>query len=101
MPSFVKVAQVSEIPPGGSKAVNVGAVALSLWNVGGALYATSNVCVHRGGPLSEGFLEGPVATCPWHGWMFDVTDGRCQTNPMAAIPCYPVKVEGEDILVEV
>ena len=101
MPNFVRVAGKDEIPPGKGKSIETGGVWIAVFNVGGEYRATSNVCVHRGGPLGEGDLEGPIVTCPWHGWQFDVTDGRCQTNPMASIPCYEVRIEGDDVLVGV
>jgi nitrite reductase/ring-hydroxylating ferredoxin subunit len=39
--------------------------------------------------------------CPWHAFEFEVTSGRCLNNPNLQIPCFPVKVEGQDILVQV
>jgi nitrite reductase/ring-hydroxylating ferredoxin subunit len=45
-------------------------------NVGGSLYAIDNNCPHMGGPLGRGSLKGRELTCPWHGWRWDVTNGR-------------------------
>ena len=73
---------------------------IALYHVGDKFYATTNVCGHRGGPLGEGLLEGSVVTCPWHGWQWDVCEGTSPGNPEAKIPTYPVKVEGDDVLVE-
>src|ERR1041384_3647923 len=42
----------------------------------GAFRAISNICNHRGGPLSEGRLEGEFVTCPWHGWEYSVITGK-------------------------
>ena len=73
---------------------------IALFNCGGKFYATANTCIHRGGPLGEGLLEGTTVVCPWHGWEFDVASGACITNPKAKISTYPVKVEGNDLLVD-
>jgi len=72
MAEFVKVAQVSDLQPGAGKVVMVKDRAIALFNVDGTFYAIDNICLHRGGPLGEGELEGCVVTCPWHGWQYDV-----------------------------
>jgi nitrite reductase/ring-hydroxylating ferredoxin subunit len=101
MANFVRVAVTSELEPGQCKPVTAAGRELALYNVGGQFYATDNTCTHRGGPLGEGFLEGSIVTCPWHGWTFDVTSGVCPVNPNVAIARYPVKVEGTDVQVEI
>ena len=101
MADFVKVASLSDLPAGSAKTVEIGGTALALYNVGGQVHATTNTCPHRGGPLGEGVLGGGVITCPWHAFEYDVTSGRCLTNPALQIACFPVKLEGQDILVQV
>lgn len=99
MPNFVKVAQTSEIPTGEGRSFEVEGKTVAVFNVNGRFFAIDNTCVHRGGPLGEGYLENQVVTCPWHGWQYDVTTGQCAGNPAAKVPQYPLKVEGADILV--
>ena len=98
---FEKAAKLSEIPAGTIKEVQVGGQPIALANVGGVFYAINNTCLHRGGPLGEGQLEGKVVTCPWHGWQFDVTNGKAVQNPAAGVDCYPTEVRGEDVFVDV
>ena len=101
MPDFIKVAALSDLPAGSTKTVEVSGRTIALYNVGGRVHATSNDCPHRGGPLGEGVLGGEVITCPWHAFEYDVTTGSCLTNPSLKIACYPVKLEGQEILVQV
>ena len=61
-----RTANLSEIPVGSIKEVQVAGTPVALANVGGKLYAINNTCLHRGGPLGQGQLEGTVVTCPWH-----------------------------------
>ena len=100
MAEFVKAAKKSEIPVNTAKAVDVGGQKVAVFNAGGSFYATSNACAHRGGPLAEGDLDGTIVTCPWHGWSYDVTSGAA-THQSASVKSYPVKIEGEDVLVEI
>ena len=74
---------------------------LALYNLGGAIHATDNTCPHRGGSLGEGGLKGSVITCPWHGFQYDVTSGRCLTNGALTVACHPVRLDGDSVLVGV
>jgi|SRR5215470_11062093 len=95
-----RAAKVSEIPVGSIKELQIGGNSVALANVGGTFYAISNTCLHRGGPLGQGQLEGTVVTCPWHGWQFDVTTGRAVMNPNARVACLRAEVRGDEIYVD-
>ena len=49
---------------------------IAVFNIEGELYAISNICIHKGGPLSQGLLNGYIVTCPWHGWKYSIKDGK-------------------------
>lgn len=101
MPEFVRVAAVDEVPPGSGRVVQAGNRLLALFNVGGDFYALDNTCLHRGGPVGEGDLEGVVVTCPWHGFQYDVTTGRNVFDPEVGLETFPVRVAGGDVEVAV
>ena len=100
MSQFIKVAKVSEVPSDTGKLVEIDGEQISLFNVDGKIYAIHAICPHQGGPLNEGGLNGPNVMCPWHGWEFDVTSGVCTFNESIKQPTYKVKVEGDDVLLE-
>jgi nitrite reductase (NADH) small subunit len=81
--------------------VSVAGWPVALFNVDGQLYALSNTCIHRGGPLGQGFVEGDTVTCPWHSWMFNVKTGENVVNAEMKVARYDVKVEEGQILVRV
>jgi nitrite reductase/ring-hydroxylating ferredoxin subunit len=97
--AFEKVASLAEIPAGSIKEVQVEGQAIALANVAGTVYAISGTCLHRGGPLGEGQLDGNVVTCPWLGWQYDVTTGKTVQNPNAGVGCHAVEVRGEEVFV--
>ena len=100
--AFVKAAKISEIPQGKVKIVEVGDEDVALCNVGGEIFAVANVCTHDDGPLGEGTLLGDEIECPRHGARFCVRDGSVQSLPaIIPIPTFAVKVEGEDVWVDV
>ena len=96
---FVRVARASDIPPGSAKLVVVLGHPVAVFNVGGSFHAVSNVCLHRGGPIGEGTLDGPIVTCPLHGWEYDVRTGKNVSNPLARLRTYSVRIEGDDVFV--
>jgi len=100
MQEAVRVAKVDEIPEGSAKVVVVLGHPVAVFHVEDAFYAVSNVCLHRGGPIGEGTLDGPVVTCPMHGWEYDVRTGKNVANPLARLRTYAVRIEGDDVLVE-
>lgn len=99
-PTRMRVASAAEVPPGEGRVVEVGGQTLAVFNVDGQFYAIANTCLHRGGPLGEGELEGPVVTCPWHAWRWDVTSGANVNNPAVKVACFPVSVDNGQIFVE-
>ncbi|MBX3415269.1 MAG: Rieske 2Fe-2S domain-containing protein [Pirellulales bacterium] len=101
MAEWVKVANTSDCPPGACLEVVAGDRVCALFNVAGEYHALDGVCPHQGGPLGKGCLTGTIVTCPWHGWQFDVRTGQHQLSPSLRQPVFPVRVEGEAILVEV
>jgi nitrite reductase (NADH) small subunit len=98
---FALAGKIADVPPGTIREVHVGGKVVALANVGGQFHAIDNVCLHRGGPLADGVLEGSVVTCPWHGWQYDVASGKVGQNPSVGVASYPVEVRGEEIFVNV
>lgn len=101
MAEKVKVARRSQIPEGSAIAVDAGGKKIAIFNAGGKLFAIDNTCLHRGGPLAEGDLDGTVVTCPWHGWEYDITSGRSLDEPSKQVSCFELQEEGDDVLVVV
>jgi len=68
----------------------------------GEYYALGDVCTHGQVSLSEGEVEGNTIECWLHGSVFDLRTGWPLTLPATQpTPIYPVKVEGEDVLVDI
>jgi nitrite reductase (NADH) small subunit len=80
----------------------------------GRLHAVRNRCPHHGAPLCQGTMrarltgrpgayalsERRVLACPWHGWEFDLDDGRCPDDGRMRVATYPVRVEDGRVLVQ-
>ena len=102
---LVKVARLAEVPEGEAKKVVIDGTEIALVNLGGGEYrAVSDVCSHEHYFLSEGEVDADFETieCPKHGSTFDLNTGRPRSLPATTpVATYPVRVEGENILIEV
>jgi len=97
---FVKLTSQSDLPgPNEAKEFPCGGKTICVANVNGEISAMDNVCLHRGGPLGQGVIEGGKVVCPWHGWEWDPKTGEAQTGAKVAV--YPVRIEGGDVVIEV
>jgi nitrite reductase (NADH) small subunit len=101
MPGFVKLATMDDLPPGGALEVEHDGRIYALFNVDGVVSAIDGICAHQGGPLADGHLSGPLVTCPWHGWQFDVRTGATPVSSRIRQDVFEVRVEGRDVLVAV
>ncbi len=116
MGNYVKAAAVKDLPDGGKRQVNIAGQEIMLARVGEHYYAVANRCPHLGGNLAAGKLEGTVVTCPRHGSQFDIRDGKVirwtkgsglmtalskVLKPARPLKVYNVRVDGDDILIEI
>jgi len=102
MGKFVKVATTDEMANQPTKCIEVQGEKVALFTSDDAFYALRDSCTHRGGPLSDGEVEGTEVTCPWHGTKFDLRSGAVLGPPApAGIRSYPVRVTGPDIEIEI
>ena len=101
MGEMTRVASTKDIAPGQAIAVEVQGHRIAVFNVNGEFKAIGDTCTHRGGPLSQGKVEGSTVTCPWHGAKFDIRTGNVLSPPApAAVASYKVVVEDGQIKLE-
>ena len=99
MSKYVTVGKLGNLPPGECRVVEVHGTELALCNVDGTYYAIDNTCVHQGGPLGEGVMDGENIICPWHSWRYNVKTGASPSNPSVSVKTYPVKIDNGEVKV--
>ena len=96
------VAKVNDLRDGEKRQVSVNETDILLVRVNGNFYAIGAYCTHYQAPLEEGVLSGNRIICPWHNAYFQIDTGNQQEPPgLDSLPCYSVRVEGEDVIVNV
>ena len=99
---WVKACGVSEVTRDQPKAVVVGEIPVAIVLHEGEYFAIRDVCSHAEVPLTEGEVDGYTIECWLHGSCFDVRTGEPTNLPATEpVPVYPVRIEGDDILVSV
>jgi 3-phenylpropionate/trans-cinnamate dioxygenase ferredoxin subunit len=99
---FQRVCAVSDVPDGGAIRVMVDGVPVAIVRSDGTIYAIHDVCSHANVALSEGEVEDQTIECWLHGSRFDLVSGRPTGLPATKpVPVYPVKIDGDDVLVSV
>ena len=95
MSNWTKVADVAEVVEDGTFRVYHGGEPICLYNLGGAIHATHDVCTHGQASLADGFVDGDEIECPLHQGKFHILTGKATGVPCVVdIKSYPVKVEG-------
>jgi len=94
------VCNQSELADGQMLLAEVGDRSLVVARCPEGMFAFSNHCTHRGGPLADGALVGCTVQCPWHGSQFDVRSGHVVAGPaQSSIETYPVEIRGGEVFV--
>lgn len=96
------VAAVEDLPDDDVMQVTVGQAVLALYRVGDEFYATDDCCTHQEASLSDGYLQDDTIECPRHQGVFHIPTGRAMQPPVTEnLRVYPVRVEGERLLVRI
>jgi 3-phenylpropionate/trans-cinnamate dioxygenase ferredoxin component len=99
---FVRACGVSDVPDGGVISVVLGGDEIAIAKTEGEVFAIRDWCSHAAVPLSEGEVDGFTIECWLHGSCFDLRTGKPTSMPATVpVPVYPVKIEGDDVLVAI
>ncbi len=101
MAEFQAVCQVADLAEGEGRTVEVGNKLVAVFCDKGQYFAIDDTCPHMGASLSGGYVEQGIVTCPWHAWRFRLADGAWADNPRIKIGCYPVRVVGDEVQIEI
>ena len=73
---------------------------VAIYLMEGKLSAISNACAHQNGPLGEGKVIDCLVTCPWHGFQYDVRNGRSPAPFTEKVPTYNLRLQGKTVQVD-
>jgi nitrite reductase/ring-hydroxylating ferredoxin subunit len=99
--NWVRIASLADVAEGSAIPVETMGLQLAVFHMeGGGVCVTDNICTHAYALLTDGWFENGMIECPLHAGQFDVCTGKGQGAPIEEdLRTYPVKVEGDDILI--
>ena len=99
---FMRACRRSDLAEGGLEVVAVDrTMVLIVWPDGGTPRAYQGFCPHARLPLAGAAFDGEVLVCPYHDWVFDGRSGTCAKGKTCRLAAYPMRIEGEDVMVDV
>jgi len=100
--AFTRACALADLAPDAPVATTIDDVAVAVVLHDDDVYAIHDECSHAAIPLSEGEVDGCEIECWLHGSRFDLVTGRPTGLPATQpVPVYPVKIDGDDVLVSV
>src|ERR1700741_1529521 len=101
-PAYVRACGVADLKEDGGISVVLGDDEIAIVKSEGEVFAIRDWCSHAAVPLSEGEVDGFTIECWLHGSCFDLRTGQPTAMPATLpVPVYPVKIEGDDVLVSI
>ena len=102
MSEFVKACALTDVPDDGALGLEVKGEPVAIVRAEGEVFAIRDVCSHAEVPLSEGEVYDHTIECYLHGSCIDLRTGEPTGLPATEpVPVYPVKIEGDDVLVAI
>lgn len=100
--SWADIGYISDIPERGSRLVKTPLGCVAVFRTGpDEVFAISDSCPHKGGPLSEGIVHGRAVTCPLHNRVFSLETGMAQGADESSAPTFSVRIEGGRLLLDI
>jgi nitrite reductase (NADH) small subunit len=99
--SWLDIGSVTDIPREGARVVKTAAGCVAVFRTAtDEVFAMSDRCPHKGGPLSEGIVHGASVTCPLHNWVFSLETGLAQGLDEGEVATYATRIEAGRILLD-
>lgn len=100
--AWKKVCPLDDITPLGSRVVRTSEREIGIFRTeDDRVFAINNLCPHKNGPLSQGIVHGDKVTCPLHNWKISLVTGKAEEPDEGETSCYPTKVEGGVVFLDV
>ncbi|MFW2586914.1 nitrite reductase small subunit NirD [Sagittula sp. SSi028] len=98
--SWIDICALDDIPLRGARKLKTAMGCVAVFRTAEAeVFAASDTCPHKAGPLSEGIVHGQSVTCPLHNWVFDLNTGQAKGED-GQIATYALRIEGDRVLID-
>ncbi len=99
--AWYEVDKITDWEMGKARELLIAGQVMAIFRTQDGFIAVDGMCAHQGGPIAQGDLDGNCVTCPWHGWQYDIRDGKNLLTGKQMLACFATEVRGETLWVEV
>ncbi len=98
--SWIDICAIDDIPVRGARKLKTALGCIAVFRTAeDEVFAASDTCPHKGGPLSEGIVHGQSVTCPLHNWVFDLNTGQAKGED-GKIATFALRIERGRVLID-
>lgn len=99
--NWIDIGHIDDIPLRGARLLKTQVGCIALFRTADReVFAASNTCPHKGGPLADGIVHDQKVTCPLHNWVFDLNTGLAEGEDDGRIETYPVRIEKDRVQID-
>lgn len=98
--AWVEACSADDVPFLEGRRVVIDGYFVGIFHAEDGFYATSDVCPHMGGPLSDGDVAAKTVSCPLHARKIDLCTGEVKNDDLSRVLTFPVKVRDNMVYVD-
>jgi nitrite reductase (NADH) small subunit len=105
METWIPICREQELPLQGALPLTVARknnqlepVQVAVFRTAQGVFAVHDRCPHRGGPLSQGEVDGQFVYCPMHGWKIDLVTGQAKQPGRGCAKRIAVQLQRGEVL---
>ncbi len=99
--TLIRLCATGDVAQGAVLKVEVEALAVAVFNLGGKFFVLDDQCTHGPGSLSEGCVEGDEIECDFHNGRFHIPTGAVAGPPcMVPVQTWTVRIVDGEVCVE-
>jgi nitrite reductase/ring-hydroxylating ferredoxin subunit len=97
----IELCRAADVAVGTPLRVEAEGLVVAVFNLDGEFFVTADACTHGPGSLGEGYVDGDVVECNFHGGQFNIRTGAVVAPPcMEPVKTYPARVEDGAVVIE-
>ena len=92
--AWMALCELDELPRLGARVFRAAAGDIAIFRTADDhVFALTDRCPHKGGPLSQGMVCGHAVTCPLHGWVIALDSGDARAPDVGHAIRHAVKID--------
>jgi nitrite reductase/ring-hydroxylating ferredoxin subunit len=97
----IELCRVEDVAVGTPLRVEAEGLVVAVFNLDGEYFVTDDACTHGPGSLGEGYVDGDVVECNFHGGQFNIRTGEVVAPPcMEPVKTYRTRVENGMVVID-